>query len=1076
MFRDILMSQSRHCRYCQNPLPVDGTAPICVRCGDIGGDETIPDSRPPETEGAATHRHDIPQPGDTFGNYRILRLLGRGGMGHVFEVVHLQSGRRLALKVMGHEFTNEEDCERFLREGRLAASVNHPNIVHIHGCEEIGGAPVIAMEFVPGGTLAERVKKDGPFTPAAATEAILQLIDGLEAAHLVGILHRDIKPSNCFIQPDGTLKIGDFGLSISTQAREEESRGAKHSTVGTPAYASPEQLRGDALDVRSDIYSVGATLYQLLTGKAPFTGPTVDAIIEAALKTPPASPALHRPELPPNLVRLVFRCLAKNPRERFATYEEFRHALLPFRGGPLTPGKPTMRFLADIVDNLVAFAPSIPFVVFSGTNPTDEFLRNRTSQAAILPLALFLWRVLYYAVAEGQFGAGFGKRLCGLRVVRADGQPPGILRGLYRASLFSTRELLPPLIVMAWYSQDQIQSGAGPSATLLGNGLWLFFLSVLFLTMRRSNGYQTLHDLASGTRVVLRPENQPRPALSTLVSRRTLRRPKSPNKPASQPAEGTSLSVESSIPDSLGLPPDRFGPYQTIEVLWDSPSDQLVAALDPILNRSIWVHRVRADLAVDDVQRRELSRPTRLRSLQAGRDSQTIWHAYEAPAGLSFLEVIQRRQPWRAVRFWIHDLISELDDSQPQPSAPTDLLPQFLWITASGRAMRLEFPAPILHPKNYSLAEKVPLGIDSFATPQLAVASLARLSLEGIPKKCPQAPAPATAVVPEIPLPLPARSFFENIAREEPASIHELLGELGALLAQDAEIPRPRRAASLMLMPGLILVMGILSWMILQVQMSRTELAWANRFPNKASLPTLWQYRETLGPQDRKPSPEVAEKQALIDIYIARNYAKFVRDGAQWSDPSLEKSLHDIDRARLLEIVESNAAQPADRIDAAERQVPIQVRSFVEIKRLIPIGISLGFILVGIPIVAVIELLGILLATSSPILQLFGIVFVTRSGTTPSRLRLTLRWLVGWGALMYSVTDLSIRLLLLVNERFNLTSKGIPIDLLGPWLVPGFASVWAPSAVIFLALATSLQNPACGWFDRLFGTRLVLRS
>ena len=1003
------MSDPRHCQYCRVPLPADTKEPVCSRCADTAADETILDSKPPSTSLSSVpyQRHAIPHPGENFGDYQIQRLLGRGGMGHVFEVLHTTSGRRLALKVMGHEFTSAEHRQQFLREGQLAASVNHPNIVHVHGCEEIGGAPVIAMEFVPGGTLAERVKLEGPFTPVAATEAILQLIDGLEAAQSVGILHRDIKPSNCFIQPDGALKIGDFGLSISARAREDEAPGTKRSTVGTPAYASPEQLRGDALDVRSDIYSVGATLYQLLTGKPPFTGSTIDAIIEAALKTPPASPAFHRSDLPPNLVRLVLRCLAKSPRERFATYAELRHALLPFQGAPLVPAKPTMRFLADIVDNFVAFAPSIPFVVLSSTNPTDAFLHNRTPQAAVLPGLLFVWRMFYYALAEGQFGAGLGKRMCGLRVVRADGQPPGFLRGLFRTLLFSSREILPPLIVMAWYSQEQMHSGANASATLLGNGLWLFFLSVLFLTMRRANGYRTMHDLASGTRVVLRPENQPRPALATLVSRRVLRGPKPPPNPPTEPIE----SPDSSPPDSLGYPPDHFGPYQTLQVLWDSGTDQLVSALDPVLNRPVWVHRLRADLEVDDQLRREQSRPTRLRSLQGGCDSQTTWHAYEAPAGLAFLEVVQRRQPWRAVRFWLYDLASELDDTQDQSSVPTDLLPQFLWITSSGRALRLEFPAPILHPGNYALAERISLEVEAFTTPHRALATLSRLALEGIPRR---QPPPATSTpdgVPRVPLPLPARSFLENLSQSEPSTIPEILRDLGPLLSQHAEIPRPRRAASLILMPGLILAMGILSWMILQVQMSRVEFAWANRFPSQTPLPTLWQFRETLDSEGRAPSNETLEKRALIDTYIARHYSALAREDSQWSDPTLEKSLREVDRDQVLEIAKAYRSPSQEQIDAAEKLVPSTVRSFVEITRLIPIGISIALILAGIPIVALIELLGILFAQTSPILQLFGIVFSTHTGTTPSRLRLTMRWALGWGSLIFVMTDHSIRLL-----------------------------------------------------------------
>jgi serine/threonine protein kinase len=159
-------------------------------------------------------------PGD-FGHYRLVRLLGKGGMGEVYEAEHLESGQRVALKVLSQSMTQPVDKARFLREGRLAASISHPHCVYVYGTEEIQGIPVIAMERVPGGTLKDRLKAKGSLGVAEAVDAILQVISGLEAAAAAGILHRDVKPSNCFIENDGQIKIGDFGLSISTLSRDE---------------------------------------------------------------------------------------------------------------------------------------------------------------------------------------------------------------------------------------------------------------------------------------------------------------------------------------------------------------------------------------------------------------------------------------------------------------------------------------------------------------------------------------------------------------------------------------------------------------------------------------------------------------------------------------------------------------------------------------------------------------------------------------------------------------------------------------------------------------------------------------
>jgi serine/threonine protein kinase len=210
--------------------------------------------------------------GQTFGPYRIGRLLGRGGMGEVYEAEHVVNRRRVALKILSQRLRREADRARFRFEGELAASISHPHVVYIFGSEEIDGIPAITMELLPGGTLKDRVKANGPLSPTEAVEAILQVIAGLEAAEAAGILHRDIKPSNCFIAHDGKVKVGDFGLSISLLPRGVTFPDEAGAFQGTPEFASPEQLRGEELNVRADIYAVGATLFYLLTGHPPFDG------------------------------------------------------------------------------------------------------------------------------------------------------------------------------------------------------------------------------------------------------------------------------------------------------------------------------------------------------------------------------------------------------------------------------------------------------------------------------------------------------------------------------------------------------------------------------------------------------------------------------------------------------------------------------------------------------------------------------------------------------------------------------------------------------------------------------------
>ena len=257
----------KSCAECGAELADDAVRGLCPRCLLQAGLGSQPD--PDATiafAGGAGRSRTLPEAGERFGPYRILRLLGRGGMGVVFEAEEQDTGRRVALKVLGRQFDSPSDRARFLREGRLAASINHPNSVYVYGTEEIDGTPTIAMELVSGGTLQERVKDRGPLPVPVAVEAILDIISGLEAAQAIGILHRDIKPGNCFEDSDGAIKIGDFGLSISTAGRAEANLTASGASWGPPRSARRNNSAARNSSARSDMYSVGGTLFYLLTG------------------------------------------------------------------------------------------------------------------------------------------------------------------------------------------------------------------------------------------------------------------------------------------------------------------------------------------------------------------------------------------------------------------------------------------------------------------------------------------------------------------------------------------------------------------------------------------------------------------------------------------------------------------------------------------------------------------------------------------------------------------------------------------------------------------------------------------
>jgi serine/threonine protein kinase len=302
----------------------------------------------------------IPAPADLkegqiFGAYRLVRRLGQGGFGEVWEAEHQRTKRLLALKVLiAARQRSPEAVERFEREGKLAASVSHPRCVFVFGAEEIAGYPVITMELMRGGTLRDRVSSQGPMPPQQAVDSILDIIEGLEAAHRAGLLHRDVKPSNCFLDETGRAKIGDFGIS---KALEDQSDLTITGTfVGTPSYAAPEQVRGLEVGIQSDIYAVGATLYTLLTGAPPFKGHNAADVFGRVIAEPPAPFATYSVQVPGSLERVVLRAMAKDKARRFQSYEEFRNALVSFSSSRPAMASVGRRVFAYYVDLLPFFA------------------------------------------------------------------------------------------------------------------------------------------------------------------------------------------------------------------------------------------------------------------------------------------------------------------------------------------------------------------------------------------------------------------------------------------------------------------------------------------------------------------------------------------------------------------------------------------------------------------------------------------------------------------------------------------------------------------------------------------------
>jgi eukaryotic-like serine/threonine-protein kinase len=260
--------------------------------------------------------------GTTLGDFQVQRHLGRGGMGDVYLAIQTSLNRPVALKVLRPDLlANPSYLSRFEAEAWAAAKLNHPNIVHIYTLGCIDNVRFIAMEYVPGTNLREYIEKKGPPDLALALAIMRQAAQAVGAAGETGLVHRDIKPENLLLTRKGQVKVADFGL-----CRDKE--GARLNltqqgvTMGTPMYMSPEQVQGHALDHRSDLYSLGVTFYHMLSGSPPFRAETALALALKHVRDEPVSLAVHRPDLPPDLIALVMKLLAKDPAARFPSAAE----------------------------------------------------------------------------------------------------------------------------------------------------------------------------------------------------------------------------------------------------------------------------------------------------------------------------------------------------------------------------------------------------------------------------------------------------------------------------------------------------------------------------------------------------------------------------------------------------------------------------------------------------------------------------------------------------------------------------------------------------------------------------------
>jgi serine/threonine-protein kinase len=283
--------------------------------------------------------------GAALGDFQVERLLGRGGMGEVYLARQISLNRPVALKVLRPDLlTRPTYLSRFEAEAAAVAKLNHPNIVHVYTLGSVDGVRFIAMEFVQGTNLRDYLRKKGALDYPLALSIMRQAGLAVGAAGEIGLVHRDIKPENLMLTKKGQVKIADFGLCRDLDSADRVHLTQTGITMGTPLYMSPEQAQGHALDHRSDLYSLGVTFYHMLAGVPPFKADTPIALALKHVKDTPASIAVHRPDVPPDLDRLVLKLMAKSPTARYQSAAEMLRDLAKVREAMNTPSglQPTM--------------------------------------------------------------------------------------------------------------------------------------------------------------------------------------------------------------------------------------------------------------------------------------------------------------------------------------------------------------------------------------------------------------------------------------------------------------------------------------------------------------------------------------------------------------------------------------------------------------------------------------------------------------------------------------------------------------------------------------------------------------
>ena len=729
------------------------------------------------------------------------------------------------------------------------------------------------------------------------------------------------------------MKVGDFGLSISTLARDETHLTLAGTILGTPAFASPEQMRGDALDVRADIYSVGATLYYLLTGRAPFEEANVVKLVGQVLSSAPGSPRTISPAVPKGLAAVVLRCLGKSSADRPQTYAALRQALLPFASLASTPATLGLRILANFVDSLVLATLGLSTLIRitkalggAGSPGTGGL----SSLEAWDPVAGVALAIAYYGLLEGLWGRSLGKALFGLRVLDAGRQVPGLRRALARTCIFEAAASgLQLTLVFALggpvaYAAANARPGATPWPVLAALLLDIVGIAILFSTARRSNGFAGLHDFLSNTRVVAK----------TAVA-----------------ATPSSRSADTAVAARLST--RVFGPYVAVEQT-TGPRAGTVVAFDPRLRRSVWIQPQPVGSSALSAARQNLARKARLRWLTGHRTPGDSWDAFEAVEGRPFASAIESPQSWRVVREWLRDLASEAESAEKDGTLPA-LAADAVWVGADGRVRLLDF--------GDSTGDADAAMLQDFLLVVAGSALAGRVA----------ASAEEGRGLPTGPIPLSAGRLLHGLAASRVGSAQEVSAIVAGSAAGPAEITRSHRGRNLalgFLVPVLLLLPTAISvvtdWQRAEAKAWLTVLARGDRAGG-----------DGLSPQAREAVSTFAA--SLLPPDTSQFEARY--------QPVIE---------RLRRAHPGVTAEEQRRAEAALAALGVRpsVVAADEKRKTVFAAVSVPFFLWSC--LALVSTISATIARGGMILGLFGIAVVREDGARASRFRCFLRAVVAW--------------------------------------------------------------------------------